>query len=228
MELKVYLQALRRRWPIMLILPLLVGLLAVVQELSRETIYATQSRLRIISEQLDGEFTDYPVDDNFIASEYAIDDMVEGVRGNVFSAAVADRVRAAGLEIGAEEVTSAISAEREHRVLTVTFRSADPRRAEVIAREATAELEASAFDYIGVPSPGADSVVQVIDQPGNAGPDTSRARLLLLLQVIAAVGAGVLLAFLVDYLDDSIHDGESAAVSLGVPHLATIPAEQRT
>ncbi|MDQ3547795.1 MAG: hypothetical protein M3439_03150 [Chloroflexota bacterium] len=227
MELKVYLRALWRRWPIVLILPLLVGLLAVVQEVSRETIYATEARLRIISEQLEGDFTNYPADDNFIASEYAIDDMVEAVQGNVFSSAVAERVRASGIQVDGEEVQSAIGAERAHRVLSITVRSGDADLAEAIAREATMELEASAFDYIGLPSPDAGSVVQVVDQPGDAEPDASRARLLLLLQVIAAAGAGVLLAFLVDYLDDTLHDAETTAATLGLPHLASVPVEQR-
>ena len=227
MELKAYIQALRRRWPILVALPLLVGLLAVVQEVSRDTTYATYAKLRVISEQLDGEFTDYPADDNFIASEYAIDDLVQAVRGNVFSAAVAERVRAAGIDIGQEEVESAISSEREHRVLTVTVRSGEPAHAEAIAREATAELQAAAFEYIGLPSADAGSVVRVIDQPGEAGPDTSRARLLLLLQVIAAAGAAILLAFLVDYLDDTLHEGEATAATLGVPHLASVQVERR-
>jgi capsular polysaccharide biosynthesis protein len=77
-------------------------------------------------------------------------------------------------------------------------------------------------------TPDSDAVVQVIDQPGQAGPDNSRARLLLVLQVIAAAGAGVLLAFLVDYLDDTFHDGEVAAATLGVPHLASVPVERST
>jgi capsular polysaccharide biosynthesis protein len=227
MELKIYLQALRRRWPVILALPLIVALLAVVQEVSRETTYATDARLRVISERIEGDFTDYPDDDNFIASEYAIDDLVEAVRGNVFAATVAERVRASGMDIGNEEVESAIASDREHRVLTVTVRSADPERAEAIAREATLELEASAFEYIGFPSPESGQVVTVIDQPGEAGPDTSRARLLLILQVVAAAGAGVLLAFLIDYLDDTLHDGETTAATLGVPYLASVPAESR-
>jgi capsular polysaccharide biosynthesis protein len=228
MELKVYLQALRRRWPVILALPLIVALLAIVQDVSRETTYATDARLRVISERIEGDFTDYPDDDNFIASEYAIDDLVEAVRGNVFAAAVAERVRASGMEIGTEEVESAIASDREHRVLTVTVRSADPERAEAIAREATLELEASAFEYIGFPSPDSGQVVTVIDQPGEAGPDTSRARLLLILQIVAAAGAGVLLAFLIDYLDDTLHDGETTAATLGLPYLASVPTEPRS
>jgi len=228
MELKVYLQALRRRWPIVLALPLIVGLLAVVQDASRDPSYTTDARLRVISEQIDGDYTDYPADDNFIASEYAIDDLVEAVRGNVFASVVAERLRASGMDIGDHEVESAISADREHRVLSVHFRSGDPSRAEAIAREATAELETAAFDYIGLPSPDSGQVVTVIDRPGNAGPDTSRARLLLILQVVAAAGAAVLIAFLVDYLDDTLHDGEATAATLGLPHLANVPAETQT
>ncbi|HEX5166718.1 MAG TPA: hypothetical protein VFV93_15040 [Thermomicrobiales bacterium] len=228
MELKFYLRVLWRRWPIIVAVPLLVGLLAVGQEVTRDTSYATHAKLRIIAHQLDGDFTDYPADDNFIASEYAIDDMVEAVRGNVFAAAVADRVRATGLEVAHHEVIASISASREHRVLTVTVRSGDPIKVEAIARAATAELEASAFSYIGMATPDSDAVVQVIDQPGQPGPDNSRARLLLLLEVIAAAGAGVLLAFLIDYLDDTFHDGEAAAATLGLPHLASVPAERST
>ncbi len=227
MELRAYWQAIKRRWSVMLILPLLVGLLAIVQEVTRDTVYATHAKLRIISEQLDGDFTDYPADDNFIASEYAIDDMVAAVEGNVFAAAVAESVSASGIEIGIDEVQSAITAEREHRVLTVTVSSTDPDRAEAIAREATAELEADAFAYIGLPSPDAGSVVRVVDQPGTANPDTTRARLLLILQVIAAAGAGVLIGFLVEYLDDTMHDGETVAATLKVPHLASVPAERQ-
>lgn len=211
----------------MLVLPLIVGLLAVVQEVTRDTVYATHAKIRIISEQLEGDFTEYPADDNFIASEYAIDDMVEAVRGNVFASAVATRVQASGDSIGTDEVQSAISSEREHRVLTINVRSADPDRAVAIAQAATAELEAAAFDYIGLPSPDAGSVVRVVDQAETANPDTTRARLLLILQVVAAAGAGVLIGFLVEYLDDTMHDGETVAATLNVPHLASVPAERR-
>jgi len=228
MELKVYLRALWRRWPIILIVPLIVGCLSVFQESVRDTTYSTHAKLRIISEQLPGDFTSYPLDDNFVASEFAIDDMVAAVRGNVFAAAVAERVRGAGLDVSGGDVQSAMTVTREHRVLTVNFRSTDAQRAEIIAREATAELEESAFDYIGVSSPEENSIVRVIDYPGGAGPDTSRARLLLILQLIVAVGAGVLLAYLVDYLDDSLHDGEQAAAVLRAPLLASVLVERRT
>jgi capsular polysaccharide biosynthesis protein len=49
-----------------------------------------------------------------------------------------------------------------------------------------------------------------------------------MLQIVAAIGAGVLLAYLVDYLDDSLHDGEQTATILGVPLLASVPLERRS
>jgi capsular polysaccharide biosynthesis protein len=227
MELSAYLAILKRRWPIVVLLPLLVGFLAIVQQETRETTYATQARLRVISEQEDGEFTDYPADDNYLASEFAIDDLVEAVRGNVFAEAVAEHVRVAGIDVSGGEVQGAIAAERQHRVLTVNVKTGDARVAQAIAEAAVAELEARAFDYIGVAEADVGAVVRTIQRPGAAGPDTGRTRLLLALELLAAIGAGVLIAFVVDYLDDTLHDADAAAHTTGLPHLATVTTERR-
>ena len=47
------------------------------------------------------------------------------------------------------------------------------------------------------------------------------------LEVLAALGFGVLLAFLVDYIDDTLYDAESTTAALRLPHLASVPAEPR-
>lgn len=229
MELKHYLRVLLRRWPALVVLPLLAVVLAVVQEAARDPRYSTQARATVIREPETppaGEF-DYDRYYNYLASEFAIDDLVEAVRGNVFAAAVAERLRAEGVEIGAGEVQGAIAADRMHRVLTMNVSSGDAARAEQIARAATAELQASAFEYLGIEGVGSPAVVNIVQEPGAASEDTGRARLLLALQIVAALGAGVLLAFLVDYLDDTLYDGESAAAALALPELASVPAERR-
>jgi capsular polysaccharide biosynthesis protein len=229
-ELRAYARILGRRWPALVALPALVLLLALVQEAARDPRYATSLRATVIYPELSGAFTDYPVDDNYLASEFAIDDLVEAVRGNVFSEAVAQRLQAAGVDIGGGEVQGAVAADRRHRVLSVTVTASDPGRAEAIARAVADELEQNTFAYTGLVAQDSESTVRIIQRPGAAGDDTGRARLLLVLQVAAAVGAGVLLALLVDYLDDTLYDGESAAAATGLAHLASVPAgsmEQR-
>jgi capsular polysaccharide biosynthesis protein len=227
LELKAYVSILRRRWPIVLLLPLIVGLGAIFQEVSRDPVYSTQLRASVIRQPEvppAGEF-DYDRYYNYLASEFAIDDLVEAVRGNVFAEAVASRLPAES-GIGAGNVQGVLASERQHRVLTITASSGNKQEAEQIAQAAMVELQEHAFDYLGIEGIGSSAVVGIIQTPGAAGPDTGRARLLLALQVIAALGAAVLLAFFVDYLDDTFYDADSAAHVLRVPHLASVPAER--
>lgn len=227
MELKWYGRALMRRLPIIIIIPLIVAAIALLQDVARDPTYSSHVGAVVIrtpEEQLPEAFgyNDYY---NYLASEFAIDDLVEAVRANVFAAAVAERAgNEFGLQMDASAVHAALSASRTHRILTITASSGDPREAELLAQAAAAELEANAFEFLGQEALGTPAVVRVIDAPGAAGDDSGRARLLLLLQVIAAAGVAVLLAFLLDYLDDRIHDGESAAWALGLPLLAAVPS----
>lgn len=227
MELKAYVSILKRRWPIVLLLPLIVGVGAILQEVSREPSYSTQVRAAVIRRPeapTQGEF-DFNRYYNYLASEFAIDDLVEAVRGNVFASGVATRLpKESGIDAG--DVQGSLASDRKHRVLTMTSTSSDKLQAELIAQAAATELQENAFTYLGIEGIGSPAVVEIIQTPSAAGPDTGRARLLLAMQVIAALGAAVLLAFLVDYLDDTLYDAESAAGLLRIPHLATVPTER--
>ncbi len=226
MELTWYARALARRLPIVIAIPLLVALIALVQDAARAPNYSSHAGAVVIrtpEEQLPDAFqyNDYY---NYLASEFAIDDLVEAVSGNVFADAVATRAgRDFGLQIDGDAVEAALTASRRHRILTMTASSGDAHTAEILAQAAAAELEANAFEFLGQEALGTPAVVRVVDQPGAAADDTQRARLLLILQVIAAAGVAVLLAFVLDYLDNRIHDGESAAWALDLPLLATVP-----
>lgn len=229
MELKHYLLILLRRWPAVVALPLLVGALAVYQEATRQTVYSTTMRAAVVRVRDPLPPGEYAFDDyyNYVASEFAIDDLVEATRGNVFAQAVAARVEAGGMPANPEDVQKSMASERRQRILSITVSSNDPNRAKAIASAAVAELQASAYSYIGGDANAANSSVNVINQPSDPMPNVARARLLLALEVLAAVGAGVLLAFLVHYIDDTLYDAEGVAAALELPHLASIPAEQR-
>jgi capsular polysaccharide biosynthesis protein len=229
MELKAYLQIIRRRWPAVVVLPLIVGLLAVWQETTRDATYSTEVRAAVVRVRDPLPTNEYGFDDyyNYVSSEFAIDDLVEAVRGNVFAQAVAERVKATGTTIDAGEVQSMVAADRVHRIISVHVTSHDPDRARAVADAASAELDTNAYSYIGVESDAEGSSVNIIQRPGNPNPDTARERLLLALEVLAALGFGVLLAFLVDYIDDTLYDAESTTAALRLPHLASVPAERQ-
>ena len=229
MELKAYLQIILRRWPAVVILPLLVAALAVWQETSRNATYSTEVRAAVVRVRDPLPRNQYGFDDyyNYVSSEYAIDDLVEAVHGNVFAQAVATRATAAGTAIDATETQRMIASDRVHRIISVHVTSHAPARARAVAQAAGDELATNAYQYIGVETDAAGSSVNIIQRPNDAKPDTARERLLLGLEVLAALSFGILLAFLVDYIDDTLYDAETTTAALRLPHLASVPAEPR-
>lgn len=96
-----------------------------------------------------------------------------------------------------------------------------------MARAVADELELDATAYLGLDKLESTALIDVIERPNGAAPNTMRTLLLLALEVLAGIGAGVLIAFLVDYLDDTLRDAETLTATLGLPHLATVPVESR-
>lgn len=228
--MKWYLQVLWRRWPAIVALPLLVALLAVYQDTTRTEQFSAEARLSVVRMPDTAPAEDFRYDEyyNYLASEFKIDDLVETVRGNVFAGAVAERIQSAGMDISTSEVQSAISSERNHRILSVETTTTDPERTLAISRAAVLELESNPGMYLDVPEGGPGATVRAVQIPQEASPDSARARLILVLGVIVALGLGVLLAFLLDYLDDTLYDADSTAAALKLPVITSVPVERST
>jgi capsular polysaccharide biosynthesis protein len=228
-ELKAYLDVLRRRWPAVVAVPLIVALLVVVQEATRQTTYSATARASVVRERdpLPADRYAYDTYYNYLASEFAIDDLVESTSGNVFADAVAGRVQATGMQVSGGEVLQALSVSRKHRVITYTLTSSDPAKAKAMAAEAVAEWQEHAFNYVGEQANGQGAVVDIVQRPDDATSSAGRAHVLLAVELVAAVLFGVLLAFFVHYLDDTLYDAETTATALRLPHLASVPLEPR-
>jgi capsular polysaccharide biosynthesis protein len=226
-ELKSYLNILLRRWPIVVGLPIIVALLAIVQLVNHDPVYTTDVKARVIYEDNQPPTDDYQYGGyyTFSASEYNIDDLVEVLRGNVFSTAVANRIDQGSYQLSVDDIKQAVTTDRTHRILTVSVSTTNANRSVAIANAIADELEQSASDYLGLKQIGSQALIDIVDRPNNARDDATKTRLLMALEVVAALGAGVLIAFFVDYLDDTLYDGETTAAALHVPHLASVPAE---
>jgi receptor protein-tyrosine kinase len=229
MELSAYLRILARRWPVVIALPVLVLLFAVYQETGRTPTYSSTARLSVVRMPDNAPPTQYQYDEyyNYLSSEFAIDDLVEIVRGNVFANAVAEALQAAGWNLSGGDVQGALGVSRQHRILSVTATSAEPERATAIAVAAAAELEQNAARYLGPPDIDMPAIVRPVQVPTGAAPDTQRTRLILLMTLVVALGVGVLLAFFVDYLDDTLYDLDAVQAVMRLPHLTTVTGKRR-
>lgn len=229
MELNAYVRILLRRWPIVVALPILVLIFAVYQETGRTPTYSSTARLSVVRMPDNAPPSEFQYDEyyNYLSSEFAIDDLVEIVRGNVFAGAVAEELRVSGWELNGGDVQGALAVSRQHRILSLTATSTDPNRALAVAEAAAAELEQNAFRYLGPEDVDVPATIRPVQVPTGAAPDTQRTRVILLMTLVVALGAGVLLAFVVDYLDDTLYDLDAVNHVTGLPHLATVVGERR-
>ncbi|CAN5485941.1 hypothetical protein BH23CHL2_BH23CHL2_00230 [soil metagenome] len=223
MELRSYARILQRRWLAAVVLPLVALVFVVIIDSRRDPQYTAQARVSInrLSDQVttdDYEFDDYY---DFLASDFILDDTVEIVRGNVFAAAVTERLQAQGVHIDGGTVEGSLDASREHRILTIRSTTGDMGLSVIIANVASLELREDFTDYLGVESDPLPITIRPVEVPVAAESDNLQVRLTYLMLVVAAGGLGLLLALGFEYFDDSLTE-DNAQPALGIDLLGVV------
>lgn len=232
MELRRYWGIVWRYRLVVLALPLLVGLIATARWFATPSSYTAQARVEIVlapPQATAGEPDFFRYDNyyKYLATEYAVDDLVEVLNGNAFAAVVAATLNGPeyNIAIKNEEVQGAIKARRTHRVLVLETTSGDRDRAIKIGWAAILTVQRDPLKYFtnGDLGPKQGAAVLQIDQPLVAHSDRVRRALNVVLQTMVALFAGLGLAFLLEYLNDRLRDADAARDALGLPVLGQIP-----
>jgi capsular polysaccharide biosynthesis protein len=206
--------------------PMLVGMFVMMQMVSGDPTYTASAQLTITRAPQQLEIEDFRFNEYYLfrSSEFMLDDLVEIVRGNVFAADIQERIRDEfGTDIPAGEIQSAIASNRRHRILTIDVTNADADRAVMIAQAATEQLSQEAPKYFGFDAPERGALVEPVQVADHAGQTAGQDQIFWALQLLVAVFAGVLLAFLFDHLDDRLHSAEMVEHSLGLDVIAEVP-----
>lgn len=160
----------------------------------------------------------------YVASEYLNDDVMEVTEGASFQAAVAERA-AAALN---RPVSVSFESDKAHKLLFFTVSANDPAEA-VAVGAAIAELltdpNSSFYAMFVSYNPSVTLVDEIKAEPA-AG--ASRALLFVVLRVVLALVAGLGLAFLLEYLDDTLRSAREVEALTGLAVLAEIPAGRGT
>lgn len=231
MELRRYWSTIwRYRW-LVLLLPFLVGLGSTAVWLIQPNGYKTLLKVQLVlappQANAEGDYFRYDSYYNYLATEYAVDDLVEVINGNVFADAVTATLRGPGygLTIDEDDVRGAFVGRRVHRVLIIDVTSSSNDRAVAIARAVSATLDRDPVKYFSkgdlVPKQGAAALV--VEAPLEARGNRAQRALNVLLQTAIALFAGLALAFLLDYLNDRLRDADGTSDALGLPVLGQIP-----
>ncbi len=226
MELKAYIQILWRRWWLVALVPVLVLAGVLYQAVRSHPSYTATAQMSVTRQPEQDTVPAYRYDEyyNLLSSEFILDDLVDITRGNVFAGDVAKTIAEKDqVTISSGEIQGSLSSSRKNRILTINARASTPERAIMIAQAATATLEQKTTSYFGFNPAERGAIITTVQQPLSAAASTSRQQLIFVLEVIVALFAGVLLAFLVDYLDDTLRSPEMVSAALGMPVIGIIP-----
>jgi capsular polysaccharide biosynthesis protein len=157
--------------------------------------------------------------DVWLASEYLADDLSEVLKGGDFAARISE-------QIGVQIPAGTIFASREHRIMTVSVTWGNSDEVQAIAEAVAAAVEDGGAGYFPQLA-GVQARAVLVDGPGIGLVSRSlKDKLDLPIRLFVALIAGVALAFLWDYLDDTVRDRAEVEV-LGVAVLGEIPRRTR-
>lgn len=220
MELRQYWRIVWRRWWLIAALVGLVLIVSLVTYQEPELVYQATMRFAI---GIEGEEPVYAVSgegrsDAWLASEYLADDLSEVLKGGDFAARIGQRV---GFDVPAGR----IFASREHRIMTVTITWPDRDQVQTIAEAVGAVVQDGGAGYFPQLA-GVQAQAVLIDGPGIGQLGRSlKDKLDLPIRLFVALVAGVALAFLWDYLDDTVRD-RSDLEAMGIRVLGEIPQDR--
>jgi capsular polysaccharide biosynthesis protein len=227
MQLRRYLAILTRFWPLVALLPLAVGALALSAALTRPLRYTASARL-MVTQALPPGLAPPNLRDQWDGTEFLIDDIPQVVGSELFAQDVSATQLARDAGLGESAVLGGLSAETFHRTVTLRAVADRPEQATALALAAIETLRANGLKYWGradaAEAPGVD--VAVIDAPVAAS-DRSLRQIAANVALRAALGlaAGVGLAFLLHYLDTRLRSPHDVEELLGLPVVGTIPRE---
>ncbi len=226
MELKRYGYIIwRRAWiPVLLA----VGVLAITL-LTRQTpppTYTTTMRFTVgvKPQEIAGQYS-YDSYYAWLSSEYLADDLTAIVSSQAFADDINRRLadRGSSVRIPPGIVSGVTVAEKQHRILRLNVSWGNAQELADISAAVVDVLQEDSPRYLAqLGTPGA--LIQIIDQPSPPAevPPSLTQRLELPVRLGLALAAGVALAFLLEYLDDSVRD-RSDLEALDLPVLAEIP-----
>jgi capsular polysaccharide biosynthesis protein len=226
MELRAYWKIIRRYlWlPLGLALAVLALTLAMQrpwQPRPASYVAAMRFNVGITPERIPGVYT-YDRYYTMLTSEYLVDDLGEIVRSQAFTDAVSERLANQGITVPSGAISASTQPGKLHRILTVNIGGGDPAVLAKIAEAVAATLTEGSAEFFGQFSANEADIRQIDAPVVSAVGRPAREQLDLPLRVLLALAAGVGLAFLLDYLDDTVRE-RAELEKLGLNVLGEVP-----
>jgi capsular polysaccharide biosynthesis protein len=229
MELRDYARVILRYWWLIAALVVVVGAGSWIFRAPPAPVYQASVRFTIgVNAPPPDKVTGYdPILTAYQASEYIRDDFVEIIQSDAFADdvnAALGKMNAGGITVRKGNIGAAVEKQRRLMSMSVTWN--DPEQAAKVAEAAVKNLSENNAKYFAQLGASGATVV-VIDKPVVVKVGASlREQLDIPIRALIALLAGIALAFILDYLDQSVRDARDAE-SLGLRVVGEIPAAKR-
>ncbi len=224
MELRQYWGIVRKRLWIVIALVAIVLVASLALRPGRPTVYQTSMRFTVAvvpESRSDGYYT-YDRYYTWMTSEYLVDELTEIAGSEAFARAVSEELANDGLDLSAGALHGSLGADRKHRILTLRITWGHEAELAEIANAAAKVLRERSADFLGQLG-STDADIRLIDPPVVLPAGQSlKDKLDLPIRLFLALVAGVALAFLLDYLDDTVRD-RAEVEAMGLVVLGEVP-----
>jgi capsular polysaccharide biosynthesis protein len=222
MELKQYAHIVWTRIWIPILLVIVVAVVSLLTRGPATTTYSVTMRFNVgVRPQVIRDEYNYDGYYAWIASEY----MTDNLTGLVSSQDFANEVNRYLAEMGqpAQLPPGVISADNQHRILRLNISWPDADQLKGIAQAVARAMEENSHKFFPQAGEGG-AFITLIDTlgPSESGAASLRQRLDIPVRLMLALGAGLALTFLLDYLDDSVRN-KTELEAMGIAVLAEVP-----
>jgi capsular polysaccharide biosynthesis protein len=228
MELREYWHIIRRRLHIVITPFLVVLVLSLLFRPARAPAFQASMRfmLGLEPEARSGDYYAYDKYYTWLTAEYLVDDAAELVRSSAFAEAVSGELEGSGITIHPGAIQGSTQAGQLHRILTVSIVWGDPDQLGAIANAVVGVLPVEIARHFA--QVGTGGVAASLIDPPAIGPlgASLRDKLDIPLRLVLALFAGLGLAFVLHYLDNTVRQRLELEQD-GIQVLAEIPPHAR-
>lgn len=230
-ELRVYLEILRRRWPLIVIPAVIVLAFGIITIRIPPSIYETKVEYIVGQEPAPDTLTEEQARQwAWVVSQYVVNAVTDWTQGTDFAGRISDQLfidypdLAEEFELDTEEVAIAVSSGTIRSELTIVVRHPDEEVTEIIANIATDVLQTNDFvipQLQNMPARAVPIDRVVVEE---ISPSLSGFVLDIPLRVFVAMAAGIGLALLIEYIDPKVRSAAQIE-RMKLPIMGQIPAE---
>lgn len=217
MPLREYLAVLRERWWAIVLAGALAALIGLAFAKMQTPVYRSSVRLKV------GGRVDY-------AQVLAVEKVLRQVAAHVRTTPVAETVdRRLQLGLGPDPIMGRIRTQvfSDSLILQIDVDDDDPARAQRLAAAVGEAVQERQAEMMGAMPTDQRVTVAVLDRPSPAQFVWPQTRSIVAASALLGLLIGAALAFVLDYLDDTIRSDDDARRWLGLPVLGMIPVENR-